>query len=655
MVGSPIEYLETVYCQNNASCKSWSGTVKVPETPTTPLGKVFMYWNDMPAEFVLPAGQSRRTWTFLLAVDKDTAVAAKADFDAAIELVGEAAAAEMATPGGSNPLYDNQSKAFEEVWKRGDIEVDGDLYLQKVIRGCLYYIYTSLPSHETNSAPNSFYGLSPGGLPNGALAKDYQGHVFWDMETWMYPPILMLRPDLARDMLSYRINGMPEAFARALEGGYGGARFPWESAQTGIEVTPDVCVPCRENQQHITGDIAFAARQYVAATRDIDWLNVTAGTQLTAAGVSNYSGYDFILEMARFWYTRPTFNMTKDRYEIKGVMPPDEHAEDVDNSVYTNIVASYAIHFARYAACLAGRQYLEQVPDRWLHVAQRLKFTFNDIKRYHEEFEGYDHQVETNTTDVRGVKQADVVMLGYPLLWSMPDDVRRNDLTFYEAVTNPDGPAMTWGVFSTGWLDLGDYARADALFDKAYRSYVREPFKIWTEVQSGDGAINFVTGMGGFLQTVLFGYGGLRLNVEQLDFRQARLPPNTTRVAFRNVDYLGSQFDVVHDSAGMTTVNVTSVGLTELQLRLTSPAENYDITAGFVKTFPVQQFSIGSKLPTGCPPMNNPAIDVDYSSPTTTISPPPPTVSAATTAGLVMRTTSIILASLLSASWRLVR
>ena len=101
-------------------------------------------------------------------------------------------------------------------------------------------------------------------------------------ETWMYPPILVFRPDLAKAMLGYRIQGIGEAQQRAAEGGYQGARykitipvlfvldqsphvhrFPWESAYTGAEVTPDLCVACRENQQHITGDIAWAARSLV--------------------------------------------------------------------------------------------------------------------------------------------------------------------------------------------------------------------------------------------------------------------------------------------------------------------------------------------------------------------------------------------------------
>jgi len=69
-------------------------------------------------------------------------------------------------------------------------------------------------------------------------------------------------------------------------------------------------------------------------------------------------------------------------------------------------------------------------------------------------------------------------MLGFPFLWSMPDDVRRNDLEWYETVTHPDGPAMTWSIHAIGWLDLGDFARADAMFLRSYEAYTREPFNV---------------------------------------------------------------------------------------------------------------------------------------------------------------------------------
>ena len=256
----------------------------------------------MPATFVLPQGQNSARWTFVLSVDQQASIAQE-NFDRAFDFIAV---------GDSGGLHLDHSSNFQNSnWLKGDIEIQGDLHLQKVVRGCLYYLYTSLPSQSVHSANNQFYGLSPGGLPNGALDTDYQGHVFWDMETWMYPGILMLRPELARDMLSYRIRNIDPAFDRATAGGYEGARYPWESAYTGTEVTNVFCPACSENQQHITGDIAYAARQYVSATRDTNWLR-------TPQSGTEYSGMEFILEMARFWNSRAVFNSTTQRYDING-------------------------------------------------------------------------------------------------------------------------------------------------------------------------------------------------------------------------------------------------------------------------------------------------------------------------------------------------
>ena len=80
-------------------------------------------------------------------------------------------------------------------------------------------------------------------------------------------------------------------------------RFPWESARTGVDVTPDCCPEVRLYQMHITGDIAFAARQYVAASGDRSWL-------------TSEMGGDLIYETARFWASRAVFNTTKQQYEI---------------------------------------------------------------------------------------------------------------------------------------------------------------------------------------------------------------------------------------------------------------------------------------------------------------------------------------------------
>ena len=147
--------------------------------------------------------------------------------------------------------------------------------------------------------------------------------------------------------------------------------------------------------------------------------------------------------------------------------------------------------------------------------------------------------------DPAQVKQADVVLLRHPLSLQYPDATRRNDLLFYERMTTQDGPAMTWSMFSIGWLDVGDEMKAAKLFGKSYLPYVQEPFKIWTEDQGGHGAVNFQTGMGGFLQVFLYGYGSLRIRHDRLDFISPRLPFNVTELHFKSVRYIDAIFDYI--------------------------------------------------------------------------------------------------------------
>lgn len=150
---------------------------------------------------------------------------------------------------GGGDLFVLHSAAWRSVWTDGKIEVDGNLELSKIINGCLYYILSALPvSTVPNIVQRQFYGLSPGGLAYGDYLMDYQGHSFWDTETWMFPSILYLYPRAAEQMLNYRLSVIAAARDLANQTGYAGARYPWEGAVTGREVTPDCCVDTRELQ-----------------------------------------------------------------------------------------------------------------------------------------------------------------------------------------------------------------------------------------------------------------------------------------------------------------------------------------------------------------------------------------------------------------------
>ena len=201
----------------------------------------------------------------------------------------------------------------------------------------------------------------------------------------------------------------------------------------------------------------------------------------------------------------------------------------------------YLIFFS-FTNCLC-KNYIHD--ENYEEKAKHLKLEYNQEKDYHPQFEGY----EIGTT----IKQADAVLLGYPLQYEMEFSTRQNDLRIYENVTRKSGPAMTWAIHAISHLDVGEYFEAARYFNKSYMDYIRSPFNVWSEVVKEEtGASNFITGAGGFLQTILNGFSGIRLHLDKLEIRNVRLPPNTSRLIVKGISYLGSQFLLKHSDEGTT-------------------------------------------------------------------------------------------------------
>lgn len=248
------------------------------------------------------------------------------------------------------------------------------------------------------------------------------------------------------------------------------------------------------------------------------------------------NGKDMIHKMAEFWASRAQFNSSTGFYDINGVMPPDEDHVNVNNSAFTNVVAGYSIYLAQYVACLTGDQSQEEEANEWGEIAWRLKLPLDEVNQYHPEFDGYDLGTE--------IKQADVVLLGFPIQYPMSEAVRSKDLEVYENVTRSTGPAMTWSMHAIGRMELNNWESAEGLFNRSYQPYLTQPFKVWTEeAYPGQGAVNFLTGMGGFLQAIISGYLGLRIQLQQLDFKP-NLPPATENFTVSGLNYLGNSFTV---------------------------------------------------------------------------------------------------------------
>ncbi|XP_023578638.1 protein-glucosylgalactosylhydroxylysine glucosidase isoform X6 [Octodon degus] len=386
--------------------------------------------------------------------------------------------------------------------------------------------FSALPQPGTSG--HICHGLSPGGLSNGSQGECYWGHVFWDQDLWMFPNILLFHPEAARALLEYRVRTLRGALENAQALSYQGAKFAWESADSGLEVCPEDIYGAQE--VHINGAVVLAFQLYYHATQDLQ-LFQEAG------------GWDVVSAVAEFWCSRVEWNAEEKKFHLRGVMPPDEYHAGVNNSVYTNVLVQNSLYFA---AALA-RDLGQPVPDQWLVVADKIKVPFDSKWNFHPEFDGYEPGEE--------VKQADVILLGYPVPFSLSPDVRRRNLEIYEAVTSPRGPAMTWSMFAVGWMELKDPSRAQDLLDRSIIN-ITEPFKVWTENADGSGAVNFLTGMGGFLQAVLFGCTGFRITCTGVTFDPLCLT-GISRVCVSGIFYQGNRlnFTFCKDSV---TIEVTA-------------------------------------------------------------------------------------------------
>lgn len=173
----------------------------------------------------------------------------------------------------------------------------------------------------------------------------------------------------------------------------------------------------------------------------------------------------------------------------------------------------------------------------WNDIAIRLKILYDQELDYHPQFEGYEVGTE--------IKQADTVLIGYPLMFPMNQSTRVNDLKFYGSATRSSGPAMSNSMYAINYLDVDDERRANEMLSETYKPYIRQPFNVWSEVVEGeDGATNFMTGAGGFLQTIFNGFLGIRLHLDRLEIRNPRLPKNCTKLRVKGFSYLNSKFEL---------------------------------------------------------------------------------------------------------------
>lgn len=249
-------------------------------------------------------------------------------------------------------------------------------------------------------------------------------------------------------------------------------------------------------------------------TKDKEWLQTR--------------GWPVLKEVAKFWVSRVERN-GPGQYDIKNVIGANEFEENIDNNAFTNGMVKTVLGYATQA----GKE-LGYTPDPdWMHVAENipiLKFKDGTTR-------------ENATYDGAVIKQADVNLLAYPLKVVTGRDNIMRDLEYYEPKYDPYGPAMGFATLATLYARIGREARAKELFFKSYRPNEVPPFGVVSETAGGTNPY-FATGAGGFLQTVLFGFGGLDISDEGVSQFKTALPSGWKSLQMTGVGANEKTFEV---------------------------------------------------------------------------------------------------------------
>jgi trehalose/maltose hydrolase-like predicted phosphorylase len=405
--------------------------------------------------------------------------------------------------------FGRHARAWDELWSVCDMRIPKDDRVQLLVRLHISHILQVCSPHTAD--------LDAGVPARGLNGEAYRGHVFWD-ELYIYPFLNFRLPEITRELLMYRYRRLDEARAAAKEVGYRGAMYPWQSGSDGKEETQVVHLNPRSgrwdrdlshNQRHVGAAIFYNIWRYYQATGDYEFL-------------LGY-GAEMMLEIARFWSSIARFNPERERYEIHGVMGPDEfhekyldsEEEGLRNNAYTNVMVAWI--------CETAQEVLDLLPGR-RHRALRDKIglsedefqTWKDMSHrmfvpFHEDgiisqFEGYEEleeldweayrarygniqrldrilRAEGDTPDrYKLSKQADALMLFFlfseeelrrlfeRLGYEYAPDTARKNIAYYEHRTT-HGSTLSYVVHAAILADL-DPERSWEMFMTALESDV---------------------------------------------------------------------------------------------------------------------------------------------------------------------------------------
>ncbi len=534
----------------------------------------------------------------------------------AISEPGLEARSAVARAGGFADLLESHERRWAQLWRRFDVALEGadERWSERasmILRLHMFHLLQTISPHVIERDV---------GVPaRGLHGEAYRGHVFWD-ELFIFPFLNLRLPEITRALLKYRHRRLPEARAAARAAGYRGAMFPWQSGSNGREETQTLHLNPRSGrwtpdhtrlQRHVGSAIAYNVWQYYQVTGDAEFMA--------------HFGVELLVEIARFWASIATYHPASGRYEIRGVVGPDEYhtaypgADEpgLANNAYTNVMAVWVLCRAlETLAALSPERRRELEEDlgvterelaRWEDISRKMKVAFHDGDIV-SQFEGFEKleeldweayrrrygdiqrldrilEAEGDTTNrYRCCKQADVLMLFYlfsaeelrelfgRLGYSLEGEAIPRNVEYYTSRTS-HGSTLSRVVHA--WvLARSDRERSWRLFSEALESDV-------ADIQGGTTAEGVHLGaMAGTVDLVQRGYTGLELRGHVLRLNPA-LPGELARLRM-DVRYRGHSLEI--DVRG-DAVQVRARECGAECIKIAFGDEEHEIQAGGVYAF----------------------------------------------------------------------
>lgn len=436
----------------------------------------------------------------------------------------------IAEKAGFEMLYDRNCELWERRWDISDIRIEGDDLSQQGIR---YNIFQLLQAFDDDNS----------GVSIGARAlthSRYKGCYFWDTDIFMLPYYLYTNPKAARNLVMYRYNTLQGARENAKAQNMEGARYAWMCTTDGLEQcdTWDIGL----SEVHVTADIAYAVNNYAYATGD-------------EAFMADF-GAEILIETARYWRTRFTYESKSGKYNLLFVKGPDEYCGVSNNNTYSIFMA-----INNFKAAALAVEFLKcKHPDKFRILKDKLSFDESEIAawdniasnvniNYDKEKKLYiedDNFLKLEPRDIktiksgnqasyhnicfdylqrlRVVKQADVLLLMLLLPDSFSAEEKKAAWDFYEPITLHDS-SLSFGSHAQFAANIG-------LMDKAYDYFLKCVRYDLDDVMGNTGREGLhMASMGSAWQAVVFGFAGVSMEGGSIRVNPA-LPKEWNGISF---------------------------------------------------------------------------------------------------------------------------